>query len=53
MKRLFDTNADAGTVNYFDYDDHTDKITIETVQDVSGILDQLKTLFQRKSMEHI
>lgn len=42
MKRFFDANKDAGTVNYFDYDDQTDEITIQTVQDVSGLLDQLR-----------
>jgi len=43
MPLIFDYNQETGVTQYFDYDELTDVMSITTVQDVSGILDQLKT----------
>lgn len=39
MKRLFDHDPDTGVTEYFHFDSLTGDVHIETVQDVSGILD--------------
>ena len=39
MKRLLDHDPLTGVTNYFHYDEHNDISTIETVQDVDGVLD--------------
>lgn len=36
--RIFDTNPDEGVIRFFHYDNDTDEVTIETVQDVSPII---------------
>lgn len=40
---LFDENKDFGTTQHYSYNPDTDAHTITTVQDVSGLLDVLKT----------
>lgn len=41
-KRLFSHDAASGITKYWHYDAQNDKAVIESVQDVSGILDQNK-----------
>lgn len=41
-KKLFSHDAEAGITKWWHYDAATDKATIETVQDVQGILDHNK-----------
>lgn len=42
MPLLFDQNPDTGMTQYFDYDEVNDVMSITSVQDVSGILDDIK-----------
>lgn len=37
--QLFDTNPDLGIVRLFHYDDDSDQVTIETVQEVGDIVE--------------
>ena len=41
-KRLLDHDPLTGRTDYFHYDEHNDRSTIETVQDVSSFLDVAK-----------
>ena len=41
MKRLLDHDPVTGVTNYFHYDEHNDISTIETVQDVSKVMDMI------------
>jgi len=53
MKRLFDHDPLSGLTEWFHYDDATDKITIETVDDVEPVLDANKRSYNegRKSTD--
>lgn len=42
MKRLFDANG--STIEYFHYDDMSDEVTIETVEDVEPYIEAAKAM---------
>lgn len=44
-RRLFDTDPASGTTEYFSYDEVDDTFTIETQQDVSGLVDANKRAY--------
>lgn len=48
-KRLFDIDPLTGATRYFSYDDATDQCTIETVQDVTEIIELNKRRFNNMS----
>lgn len=48
-KRYFDTDPLTGATRYFTYDHATDECIIETVQDVSEIIELNKRRFNNKS----
>ena len=48
-KRLFDEDPATGTKEYFHYDDDSDTFTIETQQDVSGLVDANRQLYNDSS----
>lgn len=48
-KRLFDVDREAGTVEWFHYDDENDTFTIELAQDIEGIVEGNKAAFNEYS----
>lgn len=43
MPLIFDHNPDTGVTEYFDYDESSDVMSITAVQDVTGILEAVKS----------
>lgn len=48
-KRLFDVDALTGATRYFSYDENTDECIIETVTDVSEIIELNKRRYNNQS----
>lgn len=48
-KRLFDIDPLTGATRYFSYDENTDECTIETVSDISEIIELNKRRYNNQS----
>lgn len=45
MARVLDCNPESGTIQLFHYDEAEDRVTIETIADVTELVEQNKAIF--------